>query len=204
MNAERTSKAHTTGIEKKWAITLALAVGWMQWCGGGGAPPPPPPPAPDFRLTVTPTSTTVQAGTSTSNVGIFIAGENEFTGSVAVTLAGLPRREHQHTRVADHDRSGREPKCVRGNSRIGAGGRFDYNGERHERIVDAFSTVKIGHNGGAGIQLVGYTRAGERDDWRRQPSLFRVRVWNKRIHGHCGGQHHRFAFGSTDAASKPV
>jgi hypothetical protein len=59
-------------------------------CGAGSSYQPPPPSAQDFAITVSPSSLTQQAGGAASTFTVSIAGQNGFTGSVSVSLDGLP------------------------------------------------------------------------------------------------------------------
>ncbi len=63
-------------------------------CGGGSSnfqPPPPPPPAqPDFSIGFSANSFNLQQGATSSAVMLSVSPLNGFTGSVQVTLTGLP------------------------------------------------------------------------------------------------------------------
>ncbi len=63
-------------------------------CGGGSSnfqPPPPPPPAqPDFSIGFSASSFNLQQGATSSAVMLSVSPFNGFTGSVQVTLTGLP------------------------------------------------------------------------------------------------------------------
>jgi hypothetical protein len=74
----------TTGA----SIAVALLVLTLIGCGGGSAPPPPP--TPDFTLSVSPSSVETGVGTTTAPVVISVTGQTGFTGSVSVSLQGLP------------------------------------------------------------------------------------------------------------------
>ena len=58
--------------------------------GGGSLSPPPPPPAADFRLSVSPTSLSVVQGATSSPITVSVVAANGFTGTVSVTISGLP------------------------------------------------------------------------------------------------------------------
>lgn len=60
-------------------------------CGGGGvATIQPPPPAPDFILSVSPSSVTINQGSTSSAIQISIQPVNGFSGTVQVSLSSLP------------------------------------------------------------------------------------------------------------------
>ncbi len=62
-------------------------------CGGGSSsiqPPPPPPPQPDFSIGFSPNSISVLQGATSQAVNLSVNPLNGFTGSVQVTLSGLP------------------------------------------------------------------------------------------------------------------
>jgi hypothetical protein len=69
--------------------TLALAVctaAWLVGCGGSGSSTP----AADFSITVSPASLATAEGGTTAAATVTIAALNGFTGSVSVSIAGLP------------------------------------------------------------------------------------------------------------------
>lgn len=63
-------------------------------CGGGGSSPPPsfspPPPAPDFSLSVSPGSISVEQGATSGAATVAVNPINDFTGSVSIAVEGLP------------------------------------------------------------------------------------------------------------------
>jgi hypothetical protein len=74
-------------------VAVGLLFLFMAGCGGGGggngASGPSPPPTPDFTVSLSPTSVTLAQG-GASQVQVSVAAQNGFTGSVSVTVAGLP------------------------------------------------------------------------------------------------------------------
>jgi hypothetical protein len=72
-------------------LTLALLSG-LSGCGGGTAAfvQPPPPPAPDFSIAFSPSSISVSQGATSSPVTVSVNPLNNFSGSVQVSLSGLP------------------------------------------------------------------------------------------------------------------
>ncbi|MGB2590752.1 MAG: IPT/TIG domain-containing protein [Candidatus Acidiferrum sp.] len=61
-------------------------------CGGGsaGIAPPPPPPQPDFSIGFSQNSVSVQQGATSSAVNVSVGALNGFSGTVQVSLSGLP------------------------------------------------------------------------------------------------------------------
>ena len=57
--------------------------------GGGGGSSSSPPPTPGFSLSLSPSSVTLMQG-GTSEVQVSVTGQDGFTGSVSVTVSGLP------------------------------------------------------------------------------------------------------------------
>src|SRR5439155_24167381 len=47
-------------------------------------------PPPDFTISISPATLTATAGSSNSSFAVSITGQNGFSGSVTVTLSGLP------------------------------------------------------------------------------------------------------------------
>lgn len=73
-------------------ITLVSSISLIS-CGGGssaGPPPPPPPPAGDFSLVVEVPGVTIQQGGAQQGQGIQATLLNGFTGTISLTLSGLP------------------------------------------------------------------------------------------------------------------
>lgn len=63
-------------------------------CGGGGggasANVQPPAASPDFAITLSSSSLSISQGATGAPITVSVAGQNGFTGSVQVTLAGFP------------------------------------------------------------------------------------------------------------------
>ncbi len=81
------------GARQSLLVSLAAAISFTG-CGGGnggegGGGVQPPPPAPDFSISVTPSSVTVTQS-DTNSTAVSITPENGFTGTVTVTLTGVP------------------------------------------------------------------------------------------------------------------
>jgi hypothetical protein len=73
--------------------SLALLFLALNGCGGGSysiQPPPPPPPQPDFSIGFSQNSISVLQGATSQAVNLSVNPLNGFTGSVQVTLSGLP------------------------------------------------------------------------------------------------------------------
>jgi hypothetical protein len=70
-------------------LALAMIASVVGGCGGGVTAPPPPPAA-DFTISASPAELTQQAGGTSAPVGISVGGLNGFSGSVNVSLSGLP------------------------------------------------------------------------------------------------------------------
>ena len=78
---------HLCGRTAKLGLLLAMA----SFCGcGGGSSSPPPPPAPDFALSLSPSSVTIQQGTTSSGIQVTVQPVNGFSGAVQIALSGLP------------------------------------------------------------------------------------------------------------------
>jgi len=67
---------------------VVFLISTMASCSGGQKTSPPP--VPDFSLTISPVSTSAVVGNTTSKVTVSVEPQNGFTGSVQVTLQGLP------------------------------------------------------------------------------------------------------------------
>ena len=84
------------GRRRRGAPRLLLGLLLLTFSGcGGGSPtvqqqPPPPPPTPDFSIAFSTNAVSVQQAATGPPVNLFIGALNGFTGTVQVTLAGLP------------------------------------------------------------------------------------------------------------------
>ena len=74
-----------------WPILFAALLA-MPGCGGGGSSSTqtPPPPTPDFALSVEFPTLTMQQSGVTQGQGIYATAENGFTGTIQLTVSGLP------------------------------------------------------------------------------------------------------------------
>jgi hypothetical protein len=75
------------------SFSLGLLLLAQSGCGGGSSsiqPPPPPPPQRDFSLGFSSNSVSVQQGETSPAVSLSVNPLNGFTGTVQVTLTGLP------------------------------------------------------------------------------------------------------------------
>jgi hypothetical protein len=76
-------------------LLLALLLPAFFGCGGRSSgtqipPPLPPPPQPDFSIGFSQSSVNVQQGSTSSSVSLSVNALNGFTGTVQVTISGLP------------------------------------------------------------------------------------------------------------------
>ena len=72
------------------STVLLLLAATCFGCGGGDTTVVQPPPAPDFLLAFSPNSVSVAQGASSPAVNVTVTPENGFTGSVQITLTGMP------------------------------------------------------------------------------------------------------------------
>ncbi len=70
-------------------LLATLALSTLTACGGSSQQPPPPP-MPDFSLSASPVSASAVIGNTTSAVTVSVAPLKGFSGSVDITLQGLP------------------------------------------------------------------------------------------------------------------
>ena len=83
--AARTSAAATGVAAPRLGAMILVCLAAA--CGGGSMPSQP---QPDFTLSVTPSETYAVVGNTTAPVGISVAPQNGFSGTVTITLQGLP------------------------------------------------------------------------------------------------------------------
>lgn len=88
------SRSRCSPLSKRRSLVihafLCLGAALLSGCGGSSSYQPPPQPAQDFAIAISPSSLTQQAGGATSTFTVSITGQNGFTGSVSVSLSGLP------------------------------------------------------------------------------------------------------------------
>jgi IPT/TIG domain len=74
-----------------WAFLITVFVIFLAGCGGGGGGGTQPPPLqPDFTIGLSTTSVTIVQGSSSAPVNVSVSGLDGFSGSVQVTLSGVP------------------------------------------------------------------------------------------------------------------
>src|SRR5258707_13349500 len=72
-------------------VLVARFVIFLSGCGGGGGGgPQPPPPQPDFTIGLSTSTVSIAQGSSSAPVSVTVNGLNGFSGSVQVTLSGVP------------------------------------------------------------------------------------------------------------------
>ena len=78
------------GVHNSIFVIWALVI-FLGGCGGGGGGgTQPPPPQPDFTIGLSTTSVSIMQGSSSTPVSVSVTGVNGFSGSVQVTLSGVP------------------------------------------------------------------------------------------------------------------
>ena len=70
-------------------VTLCALAALMASCGGGGSGSSIS--SPDFSISATPSSSSVQQGATSAPVTVTVTGQSGFTGSVSVSIQGLPQ-----------------------------------------------------------------------------------------------------------------
>jgi hypothetical protein len=71
-------------------VVLLAATVSLTGCGGGGGSSTPPPPVPDFTISASPSSLSLQQQGNGGQLTISINPSNGFAGSVTITFPGLP------------------------------------------------------------------------------------------------------------------
>lgn len=79
-----------TGHAAGRALIAAFAIFLTGCGGGGGGGTQPPPPQPDFTIALSTGTVSIQQGSSSAPVNASVTGLNGFSGSVQVTLSGVP------------------------------------------------------------------------------------------------------------------
>jgi DNA-binding beta-propeller fold protein YncE len=111
-------------------------------CGGGGSAPPPPPPLAAFLVNV-PLGTAVLATGATSSIQVGIQGVNGFSGTVSVTVSGLPSGVTASTIQVPANSSGSitltaSASAATGNSTL------TFTGTSGSLTNNAFETLEVG------------------------------------------------------------
>src|SRR5258708_32913947 len=72
-------------------VLVSTFVIFLSGCGGGGGGgTQPPPPQPDFTIGLSTSTVSIAQGSSSAPVSVTVNGLNGFSGSVQVTLSGVP------------------------------------------------------------------------------------------------------------------
>src|SRR5690242_6656001 len=91
MFSQRPAETAFCAVRRARTILDILLLLLYACCGdGSSSAPPPPPPAPDFSLTLSANSISVAQGGTSSAVNVSVNGSSGFTGTVQVTLSGIP------------------------------------------------------------------------------------------------------------------
>src|SRR6202795_1902335 len=107
------------------AFLISAFVIFLGGCGGGGGGgTQPPPPQPDFTIGVSTTTISIAQGSSSSPVSITVTGLNGFTGSVQVTLSGVPSGVTSNPASPFSVSTGRAVSVIIGASPTAATGQF--------------------------------------------------------------------------------
>ena len=102
---------------------------------------------PAFSIALSPVAIAVNAGMSNSNFTATITGENGFSGSVAVTLSGLPAGDHDFSRFAVQRFCGKHADGERFGARLGHEWRLRRHRDRNCRNSNPIRNS--GHDRGA-------------------------------------------------------
>ena len=78
------------GVHNSVFLISAFVISLGGCGGGGGGGTQPPPPQPDFTIGLSSTSVSIAQGSSSAPVSVTVTGLDGFTGSVQVTLSGVP------------------------------------------------------------------------------------------------------------------
>ena len=78
------------GVDNSAFLITVFAIFLTGCGGGGGGGTQPPPPQPDFTIGLSTTTVTIAQGSSSAPVNVSVSGLNGFSGTVQVTLSGMP------------------------------------------------------------------------------------------------------------------
>jgi len=87
----RRSYVMPRGVHNSTVLVSSFVI-FLSGCGGGGGggTQPPPPPQPDFTIGLSTSTVSIAQGSSSAPVSVTVNGLNGFSGSVQVTLSGVP------------------------------------------------------------------------------------------------------------------
>jgi hypothetical protein len=116
-------------------------------CGGGGASSanvqPPPTPSPDFAITLSSSSLSVAQGGTSAPITVSVAGQNGFTGTVQVTLAGVPSGVVSNPPSPFNIASGTNAAVVFGATSSAATGNFTITAQGSSGSVSHSATLAL-------------------------------------------------------------
>jgi hypothetical protein len=104
---------------------IAVFVIFLTGCGGGGGGGTQPPPLqPDFTIGLSTTTVTITQGSSSAPINVSVDGVNGFSGSVQVTLSGMPAGVTTNAASPFSVSMGRPVPVIIGASPTAAAGQF--------------------------------------------------------------------------------
>ncbi|HEY1483246.1 MAG TPA: IPT/TIG domain-containing protein [Candidatus Acidoferrum sp.] len=132
------------GIRCACAFCLSVLVSFTVGCGGGGGGGAQPlPAAADFSISILPASLSVAQGTTSAPVAISITSQNGFTGSVQVTLSGVPAGVTANPSVVFSVAAGQSANVLFGADSSSAAGQFS--------VVASGISGSLSHSANLGI-----------------------------------------------------
>jgi IPT/TIG domain len=126
-------------------------------CGGGGGSSaivqPPPTPSPDFAITLSSNSLSVSQGGTSAPITVSVAGQNDFTGTIQVTLAGVPSGVVSNPASPFNIASGTNTALVFGAASSAATGNFTITAQGSSGSVSHSATLALAVQAGTVASL---------------------------------------------------
>src|SRR5258707_14462337 len=121
--------------------------------GGGGRTQPPPPPQPDFTIGLSTSTVNIAQGSSSASVSVIVHGLNGFSGSVQVTLSGVPAGVTSNPASPFSVSSGQAVAVIIGASPNSATGQFTVSAQASSGILSHSAPFSLTVQTGVALNL---------------------------------------------------
>ncbi|HTA57019.1 MAG TPA: IPT/TIG domain-containing protein [Candidatus Baltobacteraceae bacterium] len=136
------------------AFLITVFVVFLTGCGGGGGGGTQPPPLqPDFTIGLSATSVTIAQGSSSSPFNVSVNGANGFTGSVQVTLSGMPAGATSNPTSPFSVSTGQPVSVIVGAAPSAATGQFNISAQATSGSLSHSATLSLTIQSGVVLNL---------------------------------------------------
>src|SRR5579863_620248 len=141
------------GVHNSAGLVTAFAIFLAGCGGGGGGGTQPPPPQPDFTIGLSTTTVTIAQGSSSAPVNVSVNGVNGFSGSVQVTLSGMPAGVTSNPASPFSVGTGQPVSVIVGAAPSAATGQFNLSAQATSGSLSHSSTLSLTIQSGVVVNL---------------------------------------------------